>query len=918
MNGGVDPTAVVFGALVGSAVERLEDLLRRSAPALDECERTTLVEAAREQVLSDLRSRLTRLVLLEMHGARITGGLRGDTAQRRWERFLEIAVEPPFRDHLARTYPTLGARVGRMVGNRVEAVVELGARLARDKGSLDRFIGDPRLLHVELGMSDPHDGGRAVAALRLAGGPVWYKPRAVDPDLTLARWVGELVRDDEIGLRVPDVLVGRGYGYTRHISHRHSSTEEEERGFYRAMGGWLAVMALLGGSDFHHENVIAHGSHAYLVDCEALFKPVQVIPSPYGGAVERANHVIERLVNTMLLPTRSAIDQHDFSALGHLPGQQPPATRTRVVGFGSDSARVVEEVSDDDRAGRNHPVARPRPDRFWSEVVEGYDILADRIDRLDRRGLLVASLRPFADIGLRVVLRSTEEYLRLERALWHPAGFHDEVRAIAKTRELLMVGAARDPRVPCDPEVIDGEVAALSVGDVPVFSHGRGEAGAGPPLREPVAAAVTSWRSRERDVDRRIIWAALPSAYRDKHHFIPAPPRTAVPRFEELGPRRIALLDGMVHRLVDSAVRGDDGTVTWIAATDLGVAPLSPDLYSGLAGIVVTLAAYSHATSKGAVQAVPGVDEVLRAARHALVVASEVHWTRSVGGYCGLGGLLWAWLTVHRCAGGDEAVDAAARVGRRVLELLGDAEEVDVVYGLAGAIVPLISLADLTGDDSFLGGAVSAAEMISARAVLTGAHAHWPSREFPGGVGGFAHGSTGIGWALARLGMRVADPSLVGLAEKAFAHESSLFSPRDGWEDLRFPEEKQHPVLWCHGSVGIGLAAADLSGRGCDLGQPSVLREATRITAARRNLGNHTLCHGHLGKWELLDREPDGTHPAMELRARVTTDLEDEGPRLFGPVEVPMPGMMDGVSGLIYQMLRMDAALALPSVLLLE
>lgn len=179
----------------------------------------------------------------------------------------------------------------------------------------------------------------------------------------------------------------------------------------------------------------------------------------------------------------------------------------------------------------------------------------------------------------------------------------------------------------------------------------------------------------------------------------------------------------------------------------------------------------------------------------------------------------------------------------------------------------------------------------------------WPNGDFPEGIGGFAHGATGIGWALARLAAVTGDVAHADTARAAFAYEETLYSPDlGGWLDLR---EKNHVAgAWCHGAVGIGVAARDLVP--FDGSWRAVVNRATE-SAWTHGIGwNHTLCHGDLGVWEL----------APTTGAHMVSALEEYGVVTGLAREAFSPALLPGAGGIAYQLLRLHPESDLPSVLL--
>ena len=84
---------------------------------------------------------------------------------------------------------------------------------------------------------------------------------------------------------------------------------------------------------------------------------------------------------------------------------------------------------------------------------------------------------------------------------------------------------------------------------------------------------------------------------------------------------------------------------------------------------------------------------------------------------------------------------------------------------------------------------------------------------------------------------------------------------------------------------------------------------------------NHTLCHGDLGAWELLDAvagsplAPAGLDRTT-LDAQLIGSIEQHGP-VSGAPATPSPRGCCRAGGVAYQLLRFDRTAGLPSVLVL-
>lgn len=929
---------------VGQLAARLKEVR-----GLGDAERAAVCSGAASALYQAVHAKVSRILLVELNAARVEGRLTAADPAGRWAQFRRDSARPRFWDSLAGHYPTLLPRVRALAGHRCAAALAMARRLAADRALLGSLAGTGpgELTEVIFGAGDSHRGGQSVAVLGFTvAGKVVYKPRSLQVDAVLAGMLDEVFGEVPAKERiwVPEVVPCEGYGWARYVTHEYCVAPAQLSRFYRGIGHWLAVMRLLGGSDLHQENVIACGPSPVVVDCETLFTPLPPPePSGFGLAFDRASAMVGATVlRTGLLPIRGvALGWRgvDSSAAGFLPGQQMPAQVPVIVDAGSDRARLGFAQARAG-AGASHPSPEPALAAYWDHILDGYDELTAELKAMDRAGALEPLLDHFTGCPVRVVLRATETYAELARMLWHPVSLHDQAAAVSRATTVLAAMAEQAPHLPGDPQVIAAEIADLLIGDVPYFTTTpRDGRLAGPggttwlSRQDQVAAALDRWRSADPGLERQLMQTALSSAYLNESWMLSRPRLPAgQPDRQNVDRRRQALAARLLTRLRDSAIRGEDGTVTWIAPvpqpTGWTVQPLSLDTYAGLTGIALLLAAHQREAAAGRASEVSGIQDLLHATMHTIrTVEDEVarraaapgirHRPPPPGAYVGLGAQIWAWLALHRLgAGGSDALPRARALARLLPDATAASEETELLAGAAGAIIPLLHLAAATSENQWLDQATAIGDHLIETARWKDDTACWPSPRWPQGLGGLCHGVTGIGWSLARLALATGQPRFTDLAMAAFAFEDTLYDPdAGGWLDLR-QAEPHTAATWCNGAVGIGLAAADLTSRGWPA-QPGLLARAAAATL-RNGLGwNHTLCHGSLGSWELLRAAPAGPD-APPVTAQIITSIERYGAVTGHASTTPFPGLLAGTSGIAYQLLRLHPECDLPSVLTLQ
>ncbi|CAM5498468.1 type 2 lanthipeptide synthetase LanM family protein [Streptomyces hirsutus] len=170
---------------------------------------------------------------------------------------------------------------------------------------------------------------------------------------------------------------------------------------------------------------------------------------------------------------------------------------------------------------------------------------------------------------------------------------------------------------------------------------------------------------------------------------------------------------------------------------------------------------------------------------------------------------------------------------------------------------------------------------------------------------GFADGAAGIAWALLRYAAR--------RPGDATAHTAAARTLLDA--ALRDTGAASTDVSWSGGFAGAAAVAAHLSPA------PSVSRVPVRPADAevRPDL---SLGRGTLGTLEALAVRAGRGDPAAagalaRRTGRALALVEAQGHRCATPDHVPSPGLLDGLSGIGYGLLRLAHPGTVPSVLLL-
>jgi type 2 lantibiotic biosynthesis protein LanM len=478
------------------------------------------------------------------------------------------------------------------------------------------------------------------------------------------------------------------------------------------------------------------------------------------------------------------------------------------------------------------------------------------------------------------------------------------------------------PRRPRLARLVPAERADLLRGDVPRFTARPGSrtlGGVARLLPEPGMALV---QRRLRGLDEasleRQLWVARASvaslaAGRERERWpVPGPsvPRTPGPPGRD---RLLAAALAVGERLGEMAVRGEDDA-SWaglVVADERHRAPrpLGPDLYDGLPGVVLFLAHLGART---------GREEHTALARAGLTAARRLldgpaGAPGSIGGFSGWGGLVHVLADLGALWHRADLLDEARELAARLPALVDEDEQLDVAGGAAGFVLGLLSLNRRAPSRRALRAAVRAGDRLLDRARPAGPGIGWVTASSDVPPTGLAHGAAGIALALLELADATGEERFRRAAAGAVAFERSVFRAAEGsWPG--------GGMAWCHGPPGIALARL---AHPPDAAARAEAETALATTVAHGFGRSHALCHGDLGNLEPLlvaSRTVDGRRWRAELdrlAGAVLDGIEREGWLCATPLGVETPGLMTGLAGIGYGLLRLAEPGLVPPVLTL-
>jgi len=861
-----------------------------------------------DQALWDLfnQRRTPGQMLLAHLGA--TGDGSGEPVHEAYDAFVAELLGSGYA-LLLNEFPVLGRLLATITQLWLEGSEEMLQRVAASRAELQRNFAIPAdavLRKVQLGLSDPHRGGRAVAILSFGSAApddvgndlrkVVYKPKDMQVDQVYQDFLQGLNDASTLTpLRCLRVLSCDGYGFMEWVEHRTCESDEELTSFYTNAGRTMAVLHLLGCTDCHYENLIASGDKLVLIDTETLLEAdlrdlisddgdeshlLSALQTSMQGSVLRSG-----LLPQWLMAGAGKKRAFDISALGVQP---PPVEREMPgwLGLNSDGMMAGRSIQRCELP-TSLPVAlgqRQRLTDFSDQLCNGFALQLQEAMRL--RKILLQGLTQFSGKPRRLVARATRLYFTIQRQMLEPASLRSAVAHGLKLEQLSRSFVLAS-EMPLNWSMFRAELLQMERLDIPFFVHMiDGEElplpeGLAPIQRFTKASGLTAARQRLELLDQDEIkfqQQLIRGSIAARHLKTSSSTAASAPAVH-IAVAAGSAVDADVYRqealrlaeeLWNDAIRDNKGRPEWLGM-DLGAdgesfhfGLIGHSLYSGGSGIALLFARLAQACSGEAADLWRGRAWCcLEALAELAERNSNEQLFRLVRdlpyGISGTGGIL---LALHLLE--DAEVEGAGTLGAQLINqlrperLLAD-EGIDLIGGVTGLIAPLL-LAGTTRAQELA--AVCGERLLSLQLESGG----WPngavSSQSRPPLTGFSHGAAGMAAALAKLSSATGDVRFAQGADRAIAYERSVFVAECGnWPDFRNTNKADAFMLsWCHGAPGILLSRhaikeAGMADAACEteleVARASTLAVLTDNRTTRADAPAH-LCCGVLGLTSLL------------------------------------------------------------------
>ncbi len=875
--------------------------------------------AWQRKLLQDLCTHASLAVYERFDAARRTGVA--------FDAFVEATMADGYRN-LFGTYPALVRVINALLQSWLTNTQLLARRLEKDQAEVQDLLGmadagSYQVVSVEAGLSERHAGGQQAALLTFADGRrVFYKPKDTSLERlvpTINEWLAAEGADWRF--RFARCVGNAEYGWSEEIPHLECASRAEVQAYFQKAGGLLCLAYLLNATDLQFENVIASGPEPVLIDLETFFHP-ELRPLGSIGSPAAAGSVPTRSVlDTGLVTLWEGSKSHpsaDWSGLGGSASQTHTVKRLHWEAVNTSAMRPVYRpiqfpaVKNEVR-WRGVPQV---PGEHADDIAEGFTRLFAFV--LARRDSFERFLGGFAGARARLIFRPSQVYaLMLKRSLL-PENLSSGLRRNVSLDQLYRPPLRGGYLSPALRNVLDLEIDAMLGLDIPRWyvplTSGRDGA------QSPFAPFL--WEDPLETVRQRVGQADPMDASVHREVIVEAFTRKPVlwPSSAD-GVDHLALAERIGELLLSRARTSEAGPV-WETASAVALRsePAGGDrhlgLYTGAFGTLLALAALDHA--KGTQRARPWLD-----ALSAALVRHSPSPPDALGIGHGLGARIYGCLLLEHWTAEGRWRDLAVQLaGNLTADAVQRCPEPDLLSGIAGLLVALTRLGEVTGSDEVLRLAETCVTTLEGR---FNAGQGWvrPNGESPLG---FAHGAAGIAFATAIFYRLTGDARSGVLAERAVRFDRAFYSESARNWPVLAGAQTGFMSAWCSGSPGLllsRLAVQEVWPGGGLTTEIAAITERFPAAASR-----DFWCCGALGLAEILAQA--GVRLGEAALSRRGRELAEEvisrGSRLcyfrFGETLADNyclhPSLFRGVAGVLYTALRLARPGVFPCLLSFE
>lgn len=762
-------------------------------------------------------------------------------------------------------------------------------------------VNEKIIKRVSLSAGDSHHQGKSVMLVYFSEKSlIVYKPKNLSYTKELDNFFKQLNHKLATDFYSVKRIVEDDYTFEEFIERKTCNTEEQIENFYYRYGELIGLAYMLRGTDFHYENIIAHGEKPILIDVETFLQ--QNVPLEFG---ENAHIVAKKyqlnsvtltgLVPFEILADRSKSKKEGINISGLSYGKQKTPFQILKLNNEATDEMKFEYMDHYIESKLNIPLLKGREipfEAYKTMILNGFKkFLASVIQH--REEIITCFEHTFTNAHVRNVVRPTQRYVDLLQFSYHPNCMRNMIE-----REKVLHNLFAYPY--CDKTIAKYEVEEMLEGDIPQFFNvasnvslytSDGTHVCSPYQKSIKEIIVNNLLSlSQRHIEEQCLQMEL-SMGTFKH-------TAQIPKQLRFKPSVDihTIIEEATAKLLDEAIEDNKtNSMTWIdlvCKDTWKYEAMNNQFYDGLPGMYLLFAALQATYPHKAKDYKAVKEKILNTM--VVIPSSQV---ASV--FYGNGALIYPLMVDAVLNKNKSALQKAQQLADQVMTFPIKKNN-DWLTGIPSVIVLYSQLYKLTHNNAY-------AEYIKDLAKQLKYDETSPYL-------GFIHGNSSAYYAL----------SLVNPQNPSISHWQQLEDQH--WNGFYWKEPRKNKTCYthaiCHGSTGILLnriAAEKYTNK------KETKQRIKKISNLFEEKAEDSICHGTAGDIELLIalekaniEYPNQKEVLSNKVAQLLTNFEEyKAFRLQGYESIQSKGLFTGTAGVIYTLLRIINN-AIPSAVLLD
>lgn len=877
--------------------------------------------------LSDiLYSLLIKTLTIEINRMREHKVFCSNNPFEQYKEFNEIYSDCYKIDLLLKKYRSLETNISVVVDQFSRTINDFLSRYDKDVRILREYFGISGEISRLKFIGDVH-GGSQNMIIEFSNKIIVYKTHSLGTDIFFGAVLQLLRKKQATTFSIPKSIDREEYGWQEFIDVTLEGDNDNHK-IYEAMGTLLGVAYVYGISDLHKENICLSRDKVYLIDSETSFQYDFFNVGKKKSATEVISDNLKKsIMSTLLLPVN--MENSNNWDISGITGGERIVQRQEILNKNTSNISIRYRKYKDTGSYNKKPNIDPR--EYIQDILKGFEI-STSILRDSKHELFKLLSKYERELKPRVIFRNTSSYGQILNILKNSYYLKEENKN--RLFDEIKIESSKDEKLQ---KIVNTELNDLKNMSIPYFSISLDsneviDAHNNVVYRLKKIKYITEIKNtlgkrlsiQKLTEQKKYIRIALANYVKNwdlgeniNVNFC----RNTIDKKKIINLAQ-SLMDQIIKAGIENA---DNSMVNWIDITINSnklwiVKPMDYSLYSGLPGMILTLAYMYELTNETKYE-----NAYLKSLRELEYMCSNlVEDIKSVSAYNGIGGIIYMYFNLYKITNDTKFYRKYKYWLEKCIGEIDELTRLDFIDGAAGL---LVLFSNLTSEGENLKDVVVRLQKIilSNRKLSTDGRITWESDLIEKmHLNGFSHGISGILYALVISNKVNPIDSIDDIVRENVNIENE--SLVDGnWEDLRNRKNRiakgyPDPVHWCHGAAGIGLARIFINkytsvdcGRDIEIAQNTVIEKGFG--------GSDALCHGNFGNLELFfysDECGDNT-----LNAIVNTLIQSKNDLSDFVCGIPQTegkvyGLMTGISGIVYQLLRLIDFHKVPSILTME